>query len=158
MSEHPTPNAPDDDESYFSGLIEETEKPTPWYRTGPAIVGTIAAIIAIVAVLMTIVLSTDKRVVNDNTPLTSTPPTPSTTTAEPSRESSTTTATTTTTTESTQEPVTPAPTSEPTYYDTPTSTTYQWQAPAIPSPPAIPPIPPIPPIPQIPAIPQIPGL
>lgn len=54
-------------------MIKESEKPTPWYRTGPAIVGTIAAIIAIVAVLMTIVLSTDKRVVRDNTPLTSTP-------------------------------------------------------------------------------------
>lgn len=113
MSEHETPNAPDDDESYFSGMIEESEKPTPWYRTGPAIVGTIAAIIAIVAVLMTIVLSTDKRVVNDNTPLTTTSPTPSTTTTEPSPESSSTT-TETTTIESTQEPVQPAPTSEPT--------------------------------------------
>ncbi|MBB4855210.1 cytoskeletal protein RodZ [Mycobacteroides chelonae] len=148
-----TPNAPED-ESYFSEMIEESEKPMPWYRTGPAIVGTIAAIIAVVAVLMTIVLSTDKRAVNDNTPLTTQPASRATSPTEPTPSPSE-SPTTAPTTEPSTEPVAPAQTSEPTYYETPTSPTYRYEIPPIPLPPAIPPIPPIPPIPQIP---QIPGL
>ncbi|SID52360.1 hypothetical protein [Mycobacteroides abscessus] len=149
-----TPKPPED-ESYFSEMIEESEKPAPWYRTGPAIVGTIAAIIAIVAVLMTIVLSTDKRVVRDNTPLTSTPSVSSTApTVQVTSPSESSTAVPTAT-EAPPEPAAPVQTSEPTYYETPTSTIYRYPIPAIPSPP---PIPPIPAIPQIPQIPQIPGL
>ncbi|SHW25212.1 Uncharacterised protein [Mycobacteroides abscessus subsp. abscessus] len=129
-----TPKPPED-ESYFSEMIKESEKPTPWYRTGPAIVGTIAAIIAIVAVLMTIVLSTDKRVVRDNTPLTSTPSVSSTAPTVQLTSPSESSTAVPTATEAPPEPVAPAQTSEPTYYETPTSTIYRYPIPAIPSPP-----------------------
>lgn len=125
----------------------------PWYRSGPVIVGTTAATVAILAVLMTIVLSSDKRIVHDTTPLTPIPttietatPTPTSTTA-PGTAPTSTAPTPPVSTTYEQQP------SESTSLPAPSSTTYRIWIPSIPPLPEIPPLPPIPTIPPIPGLP-----